>query len=384
MSKYKHDDYASEFRARAAPWWERAVAFAAGKGPAPASPYQAEVHLSSPESPVCRWRCVDCHGRFLRRRGGLTEGVYLQLLEDLISMGVPSVVYSGSYTDPSTGVPPETLVRLLEIGGPRWGVKIHTYGTGLVGPVRNALLDASEAGPVDHSYATLSKHTCDPEVFDRMCKPHDPAETVLRSDEENMSALFEAAETRNSPISLTLACRVTQINGSPRHLADLLRWFSETPSRVRLRFTTDYLPSRPSRSYEDHFWEKIYLAPAQAKARIDEAVFLSGFDRLDRIGFRGIWPESHYEGSRCHHALLMAAVSAHGKLHACPPIASPVYDHLAYGDLTVERFPEAWRRLMENYQAFDPIKGTERGGCPHCVASCEKQLNDAISLEILK
>jgi radical SAM protein with 4Fe4S-binding SPASM domain len=380
MAKDQFDycDYASEVRRRSGRMWTRAVRYAAGIGEPPKRPYQVEIHLASQRHGGCPLRCRDCLGQFLRRKCGVPEHLYHELLDDLAEMGVPSVVYSGIYTNPITDQ--RLVADLLRRGGSRWGVRLHAYGLGLGPSVRQAIIDAALAGPKGESYATFSKLTTDPEVFGRLCRPQAlaPAE-ALRQEQANLLALFELAERAGFPLGLTLNCRITKINGSARQLADLFRWLADTPSRVRMRLTTDYVPTAAPDAFRRRFLSELYVEPEQAERVVREAIAISGLTDTGRVSFRPIEPDSAYDGPRCYNRLLFAAVSASGQIYPCQGAASPVYAKLAYGDLRQQRFPAIWSRFIEsfheNHEPFEPE-------CPHCAAACESQINAAIHAEL--
>jgi hypothetical protein len=296
-------------------------------------------------------------------------------------MGVPSVNYSGIYTDPLQDE--KLAIALLKRGSRRWGVRLHTLGWGLTNPLRDAIIEAALAGPDDYSYVTFSKATTDPRTYARMCRPRFvSSEGALRQEEANLLAFFRLAAANGFPLGVTVNCRITQINGSPQLIAELLRWFNDTPSGVRLRFTIDYLPTRSPAEYVRQFQDRLYVDSTQARRAIAEAIELSGFSALERIALRSVEPDSRYDGPTCHNRRLFAAISASGKVHPCQGIASPAFDALAYGDLRHERFPVIWERMsgVNYWQQPDPIDM----GCPHCAAACEKHINTTIAIEAAK
>lgn len=367
---YRHSDYVAEFRDRSGEWWKRAVAFARGEGPPPKSPYQVELHLSPTSGPQCRLRCIDCHGQFLRRGSGMDRSCWLQLLEDLDSMRVPSVVLSGNYSDPAADQ--SLLIEVLKRSV--WGVKLHTYGIDLTDQLSRSILAAAFNDP--DSYVSLSKVTTDPEVHALMCRPHyDSAANMLRYEEANLVRFFNLARSFDWPLSISINCRLTRINGTQSSISGMLGWLESVPSQVKLRFTTDYIPTSAEESYRNKFNDEIYLDAKSATLAILSAIEQTGFHQMERLSFR--FPETVCSSDRCYSNLLLSAVSTSGQVFPCQGIASPRNGHLAYGDLQTERFPTIWNRFVEHWKDRDEVSS-----CPHCQAPCERQLNEALHREV--
>lgn len=372
MIAYRHDDYAGEFRRRNPQDWQRVVAFARGQGPPPERPHQVEIHPSLEGEPPCRMRCVDCHGQFMRRADGLPWGVYEDLLDDLWKMGVPSLVLSGAYSDPT--VNEGLLLRILGRTGGTWGVKLHCYGYGLDRELREAIVRAAQEDSTKESYVTISKVTTNSYVYQRMCHPPPPALDSLDREQENLEEFFNLVERSRSNLTVRINCRVTQINGDPRHLAELLRWFDDTPDRVTLRFTSDFVPSHSTPEFRSRFLDDVYMSPGIARQSLHTAVDLARFTRLDRISFRD--PEQVvYGGTRCYNSLLFSAVSTGGLVFPCQGIAGR-FSESSYGDLRQERFPEVWGRFVRGrWNEID-------ADCPRCVGPCERHINAALAEEV--
>ena len=372
---YAHNDYASEFKRRAGPLWDAAVAYAAGRGEPPKRPYQVELHLASDGAKhSCLLRCVDCHGQFLRRAGGAPRGVWLSLLEQLRNMGVPSVVYSGAYSDPT--MDEELLAEMLLWGGKEWGVKLHCYGLSLSSLVAESISTAAVQGLPQESYVTVSKTAVDPDVYDRLCRPYNmTAEHALRLEEEGLRRLFDAMERTGWTARVSLNCRLTQINAERQHLADLLRWFSGTPEQVRLRFTTDYRPTRATDEYLRRFGAEVYISPEEAGYRLWRAMGDSGCSHK-RLGFRVTDPSPRYEGDRCLNALLLSAVATDGSVFPCQSIASPANAEMSYGSVLRRSYEEIWADYVLTWPAR-----SKPPDCPSCTASCEAQLNRSLKVE---
>jgi hypothetical protein len=292
-------------------------------------------------------------------------------------MGVRSVVLSGIYSNPANDA--HLFVRLLGLGGPHWGCKVYTYGMSLTPSVQHAIVEAARAGPKEaSSYIHISKSAADADVFSRMCRPRSlDAAAALRAENERLQEFFELARERGDPLGITLNCRVTKINSSPQHLDSLLRWFAETPDEVQLRFTTLYLPTAAPDKYRERFYKDLYVPPAEAWSAIQNAVGVVGLDNLSRrVSFRAVDEFSRYTGPACLNRLLFAAISTSGQVFPCQGIASPVYEHLSYGDLATDRFPQIWRRMVDEYHRKpDPI----HLGCPRCAAAGETEVNAAFA-----
>lgn len=365
-------------RRRAGPLWQGAVAFASGGGSAPPRPYQVEVHLRQEGRPGCLLRCADCLGQCLRTQGGLPPELWLRLFDDLIEMGVGSVVCSGIYSDPLC-LEQDLLVRLLDKGGPHWGVKLYTYGIQLTAPIRQAVVRAALAGPAGRSYVRFSKPTVDPRVAEVLCRPQGMGgATLLRREEANLQAMFEQAEACGFPLLISLNCRVTQINGDPRSLADLLRWFADTPAPVRLRFTTDYEPTNATPAVRKRFAD-LYVEPDDAWDRVQAAIELARFRAVDRLSFRAVAKDSACHVPRCLNRLLFAAVSADGKVFPCQGIAAKAFESLACGDLRTARFPQVWSDFADGLARGGPDPVSQQ--CPHCAAAGEQLVNLALAIE---
>jgi hypothetical protein len=288
-------------------------------------------------------------------------------LDDLEEMDVQSVVLSGAYSDPSTDE--QLLISVLDRAGPRWGVKLHTYGLGLTPAVRAAILRAAEAGPAG-SYVTISRVTMDPAVYQRMCRPVGDPTTLLQRDTDNVAALFSENTTHPDQLVVRLNCRLTQLNRDP---SDVLRWLMRVSDSASIRFTPDYVPTLATEHYAQRFIREVYLAPDAAEAAVEAAIAATDFPRA-RASFRPL-ASSAYAGMRCFSCLLLTTVSTGGLLLPCQGIASPAYQALAYGDLRTERFPAAWTRFTAQYHEL-PI-----WDCPRCVGACEQQLNTAMCEE---
>jgi len=370
---YQYNDYAREFRQRSQPYWATALDFAAGSGPAPKQPYQVEIHPQLEGAPVCLLRCIDCHGQFQRRKGGLSAQAYYQLLEDLQIMGVPSVVYSGIYSDPTTDS--DLLCELLRRGGPHWGVKLHTYGLGLNEDLCRAIVFAATVGPPRSSYLTISKVTTDPQVYQEMCRPTIDPEVALAREEANLRRLFTINQEAHAPLTVHLNCRVTQANGSPEQLANLLLWLRTTPPWVQLRFTPDYVPTGASSAYCEKFMRTVYLDGPTVLHRLRDATLQTNLNPTSRISFRDV-DGTCYQGPRCYSSLLLAAVSTTGCVYPCQSIASAVHQPMAYGNLYHERFPTIWQRFTSTWAQRPSCV------CTPCPAACEKQLNLAFQEEL--
>ena len=312
--------------------------------------------------------CVDCHGQFLRSSDGLPRARWLDLLGDLEELGVPSVSYSGAYTDPATDE--ELLSSLLKRGARRWGVKLHTCGLALTERVRGAVLYAAGQG-IGDNFVNLSKVAVDQRTFERMCRPSGS----LQTENERLTALFRAGEGCEGFFTIRLNCRLTRINGTVRHLTELLRWLASTSDRVPIRFTTDYQPTSAPPEYCSWFRQKVYLPPAEAQDAIARAVEATGF-RATRVSFRAA-EGAHYAGDRCYNGLLLAAVSANGMVFPCQGIASSKFAAVAYGDLRQESFLDAWRRYV-----FAWPTSSRRHDCPRCVGACEGHINAALKREV--
>ena len=382
LPSYDFSNYAGEFKARIGPLWLQAVLFAAGHGPPPNRPHQVEVHARQQGRPACLCRCVECCGRFLFTKQGLPPAVLCRLFNDLIDMGVSSVVLSGNHTDPAC-LDTELLTHLIRTGGPAWGIKLYTFGLRLDRSVQHTIIEAAERGPHRGSYISFSKLTTDPEILRRMCRPCGrPAGDALRIQEENLCSFFDLATARGFPLSVSLNCRLTRINGAPESLADLLGWFvRNTPPAVRLRITTDYAPVLAPEVYRRRFFHSIYLPPREAHQSFDRAARIAALtpDQRERITFRAIPAEPKHDVGACFSRLLFAAVSPNGLIFPCPGIAGARMQHVAYGDLKKRRFPQIWSDFVRNLSAgrCDPI----RAGCPHCATECDRQVCRAIAAE---
>lgn len=371
---YRYDDYAGEFKARAKPYWEAAVAFLQGKGGPPLCPYQVEIHLKEKDAPVCLLRCADCHGQFLRSNQGLSLPTYLELLYDLQELGVPSIVLSGAYSDPTTDQ--HLLLRVLQTIACLWPVKLHTYCLGLTEKIQLAILRAAWHDQTKSSYVTLSKVTMSPHVYYEMCHPSISPDDALGMEDRNARSFLERCHASNNEndhvITVRFNCRLTKINSLPRHLADLLRWVKDLPLPVPIRFTTDFPPNHAPSYYQQKFRDEIYLGPEDALGRIKKAVEDSDFP-WDRVSFRNASVKS-YEGP-CLNGLLLSAVATSGDVFPCQSQASPKLLDMAYGNIENVRFSEIWRNFVHNYDRMVPT-------CQHCVTPCESQINVALKGEI--
>jgi radical SAM protein with 4Fe4S-binding SPASM domain len=267
-------------------------------------------------------------------------------------------------------------MSFLYRGGPHWGVKLHTYGLGITPMVREAIVQASLDDPYNQSYVTLSKSTTDPAVFRDMCRPLANAPN-LQAEEANLRDLFNLVGRHGSRIEVRLNYRITRMNGRPHQIADILRWLADTPQFVKIRFTTDYVPSGASLEYLSWFANNVYIPPGVAQNSISKAIVDAEFWEVDRISFRD--PEaSNYSGNTCYNGLLFSTVAANGRLYPCQGVAVSAYDRLSYGDLTQRRFSECWKEYVELWRDSNPIED----GCPKCAASCERMINDAMAKEI--
>jgi hypothetical protein len=366
MADYQHNDYASEFRQRSRGYWDAVSAYVRGNGPPPCRPYQVEVHPALLGSPICLQRCVDCHGQFHREYGSLARQHYDRLIDNLIEMRVPSVVLSGTYSDPSTNA--DLLCHFLQEGGPHWGVKLHTYGLGLTPAVRQAIVAAALASPTSGSYVTISKCTHDLLTYVDLCRPVWGMNPGIKAEEGNIISLCELAAECNTPLTIRLNCRVTRINGNATQLTHLLQWMQCLPNTVGIRFTTDYMPSSAPETYRKWFLTHVYVDAAEAERAIKAATKASHIDP-SRVSLRDV-EASSYDGSLCYNGLLFASVAATGKIFPCQGISFRQYDHLAYGDLRTESFSLAWLRYVAAWPHM-------ADGCPRCAASCERMINDA-------
>lgn len=376
---YDYGDYPGEVRRRGPDLWRTAARFATGQGPPPKRPYQVEAHLCQEGRAHCRLRCVDCLGQCLYRRSGLLADTWVQLIADLKDVGVPSVVYSGIYSDPVC-VDEDLLIELLDNGGPAWGVKLHSSALQLSEPVGRALIRAAQADPRRESYVCVSKVTMNPEVMETMCQPAGMSGVqALQQQEENLDRLFSLAQAAGFPLKITLNCRMTRINAHPRDLADLLSWLNRTPEQVSMRLTTDYLPTAAGTGLKRRFYSDIYLPPREARQRLALAMELAEFWQTKRITFRAVASQVQHDLKICLNRLLFAAVSTSGKVFPCQGIASEAFRHLAYGDLQVRRFPEIWADFTASLRQenSDPIAS----GCPRCAAECERQICRAMAEE---
>jgi hypothetical protein len=371
---YAHGDYAGEFKKRAGVLWDAAVNYAATGTDPPTRPYQVELHLAGErEKGCCLLRCVDCHGQFLRRQTGMPRRDWLRLLHDLRWLGVPSIVYAGAYSDPC--LDEELLAECLLFGAELWGVKLHCYGLSLSPIVAESVATAALRPGTPDNYVTVSKVTTSPDVYDRMCRPYNMTpEHALRQEEEGLARLFDAMERTGWPCAVTLNCRLTKINAGRYDLADLLRWFKTTPARVRMRFTTDYTPSKATPQYLAKFSARIYLSPEEASHRLWKALAESGCP-MDRVSFRAPDREPRYDGDRCYNSLLLAAVATDGGVYPCQSVASPANDGLCYGDVKSRGFGEIWVDYVCTWH--DREQPRDRG-CPSCTAACEAQLNEEL------
>jgi len=381
---YDFGNYAAEFRRRAKGRWKDAVCFAAGIGPPPSRPHQVEIHPRQAGCPACTNDCIDCCGRFLRTEHGLPAETLLQLYRDLMDMGIASVVLSGTHTDPDC-LEAALLERLIRMGGPAWGIKLYTFGLRLDRRVQSAIVEAAQADPRHDSYVTFSKPTTDPQVMQHMCRPRAlkmSSREVLRLQEQSLSSFFALAAAGGFPLSVLVNCRLTRFNAHPASLAELLRWFAdETPVPVRLRITTDYLPTLAPRWYRRQFFDRIYLPPRDARRALDEALDAAGLSAChrERISFRAVPAVPYHDVAECFNALVFAAVSPDGLVYPCQGMAGAPFAHLAYGDLKRNRFPEIWAGFIRTVRAgrFNPIAA----GCPHCAADCERQICLAMAAE---
>jgi len=367
MEAYQYDDYAEEFKKRAPGHWAAAVAYARKDGPPPVRPYQVEIHPRS-QGRLCWMRCVDCHGQFQRSSEGVEPRRWLTLLGDLEAMGVPSVVYSGAYTDPAADE--DLICSLLRQGAKRWGVKLHTCGLALTDKVIDSVVYASLQGPLD-SYINLSKVAADERVFGRMCWPSG----TLDRENRWLLKLFRAAEDSKAPLVIRLNCRLTRFNGHPEHLMRLMSWLAGASDTVTIRFTTDYLPTLAPRSYQEWFDRDLYLPYPEASEAVGLALDRSKFPK-DRVSLRDAG-SSRYSGVRCYNGLLLSAVSAGGLVFPCQGITSPCFAPMAYGDLSRESFSAAWLRYVSGWHEIDQ----EVYNCPRCVGACEGQINSALAKE---
>ncbi len=374
-STYNHNDYASEFKKRASDYWYRAVQYAKGNGSPPERPYQVEIHPVPDGSPVCSLRCVDCHGQFQRRNDATAPyALYVQLIDDLIGMEVPSVCFSGIYSDPTSS--PELLCELLNRGGSHWGVKLHTYGIGVNSILQDCIIKAAEDDPNLDSYINITKLTTDPKVYKRMCHPLGDAAELLEIEQSNLKQFFQKVDGLGVPLTVRLNCRVTQLNGTPDRVADLLKWLGEASDQVSIRFTTDYVPSLSPDSYLEKFFYEIYMPPVVVQSVIELALQNSGFDR-SRVSFRDVGSSLKYGGNRCFNGLVFAAVSSQGKLYPCEGAASPIFGALSYGDLRDGSFPDLWRKYVEGW-----LQDKTELDCPRCVAACDWAINSAMEREV--
>ena len=363
-------DYAAEFIKRAPSYWIRALQFAQGVGPPPDRPYQVEIHPVMQGSSVCWLRCVDCHGQFQRSYDSAPAELFLKLVDELAVMGVPSVVLSGLYSDPTTDK--SLLTALLNKGGSYWGVKLHTYGLGLSSEVQKSIIRAAELDPFHDSYVAITKLTTDPVVYKEMCGVGSRAASLLLQEQDNLAQFFDLVESVDSELSVRINCRVTKLNGDVEHLADLLRWVGSVSRRVAVRFTTDYLPSLASDEYKQWFFNSVFLPVLEVKNRVLSAASRAGFDSK-RISFRDVSGECVYSGSKCFNSLLFSAVSTGGKVYPCEGIASYVFQDLSYGDLRLQGFCQIWADYMAKWASMD--KGAS---CPSCVSISDCAINKSM------
>lgn len=374
MTAYQYDKYADEFRRRAGPLWQAAIDYSLGtSSKRPVCPYQVEIHLHSENSPLCLLRCVDCHGRFQRVRGGMRKALWLKLIDDLAGMDVPSLVISGAYSDPTTDE--SLLISVLKQQPKKYGIKLHTYGLSLTPRLQRAIRQAASIGPDGESYVTLSKVTRGATAYQAMCRPikHTPDE-ALQLEEKRIASLTQMAADSNLVVRLN--CRLTKINSDPFQIRDLLRWMFGVSSLLFIRFTTDYIPTLAPANYRAHFVRDIYLPPQAASELIEQAIDGLGLteEERKRVSFRN--PEQlSYCGDRCFNGLLFSCVSAAGGVFPCQGIASQCFAHLSYGTLQKKRFPALWRAFVANW------RGLPRYECPRCVGDCESHINSALEKE---
>jgi len=375
-------DYVALFKRRARAFWADVVRFAAGKGPPPSRPFQVEVHARQQGRPACPNNCIDCCGRFLRTKRGLPGRILLQLYRDLVDMGVTSVVLSGTHTDPAC-LDGRLLSRLITMGGPAWGIKLHTFGLNLSRRIQHAIIEAAQADPHRDSYVSFSRLTTDPKALRGLCRPRRMSGLqVLRAQEKTLRSFFTLAAARGFPLSISLNCRLTRLNSGLDTLVDLLRWFADhTPPAVQIRMTTDYLPSLAPHGYREHFFSEIYLPGDEARRRLARAIdkaALPGPQR-QRIHLRIVPCVPRQDARECLNGLLLAAVSAEGLVFPCQSIAGAGFRHLAYGDLRRDRFGHIWSAFIRALRT-GRVKPTWTN-CPHCAAECERQVCLALAAE---
>ena len=376
---YDYGDYPGEVQRRCPDLWRTAVRFVAGQGPPPRHPYQVEVHLCQEGRAHCGLHCTDCLGQCLCRRLGLLADTWAQLIADLKEIGIPSVVYSGIYSDPAC-VDENLLIELLDMGGSAWGIKLHTSALQLSEPVCWAMIRAAQADPKRESYVCVSKVTVNPAVMETMCRPTGmTGKQALQQQEENLERMFFLAQAAGFPLTIVLNCRMTRTNTHLHDIADLLNWLSRTPAQVSMRFTTDYLPTAAGAGLKKRFYSNMYLPPSEARQRLASAIELAGFRQTKRITYRPVASQVRHAERICLNRLLFSAVSTSGKIYPCQGIASEAFAHLAYGDLHVKRFPEIWADFTASLRQgnSDPIAS----GCPRCAAECERQICRALAEE---
>jgi len=376
-----NDIYNERFRDNSTSWRE-AVDWAAGRGPAPTHPRQVEIHLHQEGRTGCPLNCVDCCGQHLRTIRGLDAASLRQLYRDLKAMGVPSVVLSGTHTDPLQA-DEQLLAQLIAMGAKAWGVKIHTVGLTLADSLGAAILDAAEADPNQDSYITFSKLTRNAQVAQAMCRPRwiDGAELVERQ-EQRLLRFFDQAEARGFPLEVTLNCRLTRINSDADDLADLLQWHAnKVPARVKLRFTSDYIPPAAPPHCAKRFLRGIYLSPCQARARLDAGIARASLteDQQARLSFRAVEIGAAGDIVMCGNCRLFSCVSPEGLIYPCQALAGRPFRYLAYGDLRTRRFPEIWRDFASSIDSrLDPAQMCG----VRCGAECERNICRAVARDV--
>jgi hypothetical protein len=335
--------------------------------PLPA-PLQIELHPGT----SCSVHCRHCTGLHLRRRadGEMPLRALTQIVSGMRQHAVERLTLSGIYTDPLSY---SHLGALLEC------VRTHGVSLGLhskfVTVAPDVLAELSRAH--DDSYVHISIDYWENHEYQRQLQPDIPH--AFEAVRANVQLLCAALAAVRSGMSVGIVS-LLQANNTPADLEIASQFYRELrghyPSvTINWRLSVPWAPTSRIRWLQRPGGRP--LAPtAPVPAWVDERVrgVLATAERLPGRG-RVTFRHNELVASPCPtclNQLLYGAIGSCGGFYPCQGIASPEYNHLAYGNVRDgDDFFERWFNRDRAALGFRPGGGV----CPACAAPTEREVN---------
>ena len=306
-------------------------------GKRPEQPCWVEIHCAGLEG--CWNRCRHCTGQIpwsLERPCVIPLSGLKRCLDAIKFLGIPMVVLSGNRTEPLLHPDFDALMDAVRARGLATG--LHTSGLQLTSRRASRLTsDAVEGDNVAFSIDSFNNETYEisHRAGPRCCQR--PFDSVV----ENARCLAAGKSRPEDPPFITWKYLWLNGNLDQAGVECFVRLAKESGAN-RVRFAAPLPPVHEAgrlRGFrqisEEEFWMATDWAEKAKQVVGETATFTVEIVRVPPL-------TDHAEPrfSRCWHAELMAVVGRDGLIYPCTSVASPLFEHLAYG--TCADLAKAW------------------------------------------